>query len=423
MWKIKTLRSYLIIFIAVTSACSTNSDLPAALTTHAASSSVAADPKITEIENEIAKNPEISRGYTALASVYIHKARETGDFSLNRKAEDAITTALKIAPDDLTARKLQLSLHATFHRFDEAIASGLQMEKEFPADAFIQGVLTDSYIVTGKYAEAVSAGQKMVDLKPNSSSYARVGHLRSLHGDHKGAVAMFEVAARTADPADREAQSWCLVHLAKEYIKTGEMDRAEKIIDEALALLPNYPLARYEKSHILAARGDYERALRTLERGEIDLTPHAYQLRGDIERKRGRAAEADLEYERSEASAQATDGDMHPFALWWADRGVRLKEALDIAEKDYETNKDIYGADYYAWALYKNGRFAEARSVIKQAMRLKTGDARIIFHAGMIENALGNKREARQYLEEALKTNAYFDLFHVEEARSVLRSL
>ena len=83
-------------------------------------------------------------GYTQLAAIYIKRARATGDFSLNSKAQTAIDKALEIAPEEGAARKLKSSLHLTFHRFAEALELGKKLQTEFPTNAFIYGVLTDA---------------------------------------------------------------------------------------------------------------------------------------------------------------------------------------------------------------------------------------------------------------------------------------
>ncbi|MBO0223116.1 hypothetical protein J0689_27935, partial [Vibrio parahaemolyticus] len=75
----------------------------------------------------------------------------------------------------------------------------------------------------------------------------------------------------------------------------------------------------------------------------------------------------------------------------WANYDINLPQALQIAEEEYSRQKDIYTADLLAWCLFKTGRFAEASKMSEKAMSLKTNDARLFYHAGMIENALGNR--------------------------------
>ncbi|MEJ7701372.1 MAG: hypothetical protein WKF71_17250 [Pyrinomonadaceae bacterium] len=56
-------------------------------------------------------------------------------------------------------------------------------------------------------------------------------------------------------------------------------------------------------------------------------------------------------------------------------------------------------------------------------MRLKTKDARIFYHAGMIEKGLGNKKAAAEYLQKAVQTNPSFDILQAENAKQALQEL
>ncbi|MBA2377982.1 MAG: tetratricopeptide repeat protein [Blastocatellia bacterium] len=384
------------------------------------------DPLVQRAQEVIAKSPDSPKGYNQLAVVYIRKARETGDFPLNIKADELIDKALALAPQDLTARKLKASLHLTLHRFPEGLEMGKQLQKEVPEDSFIWGVITDANTELGNYEEAVAAAQRMVDIKPNTSSYARVAYLRSLHGDHLGAVEMYKVAARTADPGDKEVQSWCLTQLGDEFLRNGKVSDAEKVYDEALSILPQYPLALVGKGRARAAQNDFSGASDYIARAN-ERTPHTHTviLLGDVYKRMGDLAKSRAQYDLAENGEEKLGDlhDAHRVALFWADNDINLDAALKIAQDDYETQKDIYAADTLAWCLYKKGRLDEAKSLAREAMRLGTNDAMLRFHAGMIEKGLGNRAEAKRLLESALALNPTFDLFQAERARKALEEL
>ena len=384
------------------------------------------DKEVGEVLKTIEKMPDSPMGYTQLAAVYIKRARATGDFSLNSKAETAIEKALQVAPEDAAAQKFKASLHLTFHRFAEALDLGKKMQNEYPNDAFIYGVLTDANVELGNYKEAVEAAQKMVDLKPNTSSYARVAHLRSLNGDTAGAVEMFKTAARTADPLDKEAQSWCLVQLGDELWKNGKYVESEKVYDEALANLPNYYLALPGKGRARAIQGDFDSAI-TILTDALNRVPNVETaiLLGDIYTKQGNIEKAKQHYDLVEVIEQkiGVNNDQKRLALMWADQNMRLDDALTITKRESELRKDIFTADALAWTLYKKGQLAEAKTAIDNAMNPKANDARIYYHAGMIEKDLGNKAEAKKMLEAALKINPMFDLLQAENARNALAEL
>ncbi len=384
------------------------------------------DKEVGDVLKTIEKMPDSPMGYTQLAAVYIKRARATGDFSLNSKAETAVEKALQIAPEDAAARKFQASLHLTFHRFAEALELGKKLQSEYPDDAFVYGVLTDSNVELGNYKEAVEAAQKMVDLKPNTSSYARVAHLRSLNGDTAGAVEMFKTAARTADPGDKEAQSWCLVQLGDELWKNGKYAESEKVYDEALANFPDYYLALPGKGRARAAQNDFDAAIPILTNA-LNRVPNVETaiLLGDIYTKQGNIEKAKQQYDLVEVIEQkiGINNDQKRLALLWADQNIRLDDALTITKRESEMRKDIFTVDALAWTLYKKGQLADAKTAIDNALNPKANDARIFYHAGMIEKDLGNKTEAKKMLEAALKINPMFDLLQAENARKALAEL
>lgn len=390
--------------------------------------SAATNPTTGQIEaaqKAIEKSPNSAAGYNSLAAAYIHAARETGDFSLNSKAETAVGRALEIEPQNADSQKLKISLMLTFHRFAEALEAANALQPKFPQSPFFYGALTDANVELGNYKEAIDNVQKMVDLRPNMESYARVSYVRSLHGDADGAIEAMRTAAKIADPMDREAQAWCLVHLGDEFYKVGNYTEAEKQYDTALKVFPDYHFALAGKGRARAAQNDFEAAaqLLTASNNRVPNVENVILL-GDVLFKTEKPDEANKQYDLAQFIEQQFGNiDQRRLALLWADRDTKLDEALTIAEREHQTRKDIFTADVYAWCLYKKGRFQEAKVAIAEAMRLKTKDARIFYHAGMIEKSLGNKKSAADYLDKSLRTNRAFDILQTENAQSALREL
>lgn len=383
------------------------------------------NPQVAAAQEMIEKAPQAVQGYNKLAMAYIWRARESGDFSINSKAETAVDRALKIEPENLDANKIKASLLLTFHRFAEALEFATNLQKKYPQDAIIYGVLTDANIELGNYQEAVDASQKMVDLRPNMESYSRVSAVRSLYGDSDGAIEAMNLAARIADPGNREIQAWCLTHLGNEYFKVGRYQEAEKQYDAALDTFPDYHYALTGKGNTRAAAGDYENAVKFYSQSQerVPLTQTIIPL-GDVYQKLGRKEEAQKQYELAEFIEQKLGNiDQRVLALMWADHDIKLDESLQIAAAEHEKRKDIYTADIYAWTLFKKGQFEDAKKIITEALRLKTKDARILYHAGMIEKGLGNTKAAADYLQKAIKLNPAFDVLQSEIAKTTLQEL
>ncbi len=383
-----------------------------------------ADKQISTAQALIERQPSNPRGFNLLCAALMQKARETEDYSVNRQAEEALTHSFKVAPDNYDALKLRAKLRLTLHRFEEALQVARQTQTLNPRDHDNYGMITDALVELGEYPAAVEAAQKMVDLRPDTSSYARVSYLRWLHGDTKGAIEAMSLAAQAANPQDPERVAWCHVQLGDALLNSGKTAEAEREFDRALFFFPEYGAALSAKARARVASGDLEGAVE-IHRLEYQRSPSADTALalGDLYTKLGREDEATKHYAAFEALERenaAAENDMHHLVSYWTDHDKSLDEALALARKERERRKDIYTCDTLAWALYKNGQFAEAKKASDEALRLGTRDPRLLYHAGMIANALGDRARGAKYLQQALAMNPSFDVLQAEVARRTL---
>jgi Tfp pilus assembly protein PilF len=110
-------------------------------------------------------------------------------------------------------------------------------------------------------------------------------------------------------------------------------------------------------------------------------------------------------------------------ALFNADHNRKLAETLGLAREAYARRPSIYGADVLAWALYKSGNYEEAKHYSEKSLQLGTKDSLKLFHAGMIALEVGDKAQAREYLQQALAINPHFSILYGKEAAKTLQSL
>jgi len=116
------------------------------------------------------------------------------------------------------------------------------------------------------------------------------------------------------------------------------------------------------------------------------------------------------------------DMDME-IALFNADQDKDLAANAERAREAYANRPSIHAADVLAWALYKAGKYKEAKSYSQEALRLGTKDALKLFHAGMIAYRLGENVQAQEYLKQALTINPHFSILYSDEAQTTLKSL
>lgn len=386
-----------------------------------------ADKQINAAQAVIQRQPSLPGGFNLLAAAYMQKARETGDFAFNSKAEAALKRSFEVAPDNFDGINLQAKLLLTFHRFPEALEAARRAQRMQPRNHDVYGALTDALVELGDYKGAVEAAQMMVDLRPETSSYARVSYLRTLHGDREGAIAAMRIAADAANPQNPESGAWCRVQLGNELMHAGRRDDGEREFDRALFFFPDYHAALAAKAHARLNAGDTARAVefyrRAIER--VPLPEYSVAL-GDLYTKLGRTEEAKRQYDLVEFVERtgAIGGTYsRQLALFWADHDMRLDEALAVAEREHATRRDIYTSDLLAWSLYKKGRLDEAQAAMNDALRLGTLDPRLLYHAGMIAHAQGDPRTAARYLRQAFDIDPAFDVLQAEVARKTLAAI
>lgn len=394
-----------------------------------------ADKQLQRAEQVIKRAPQKSEGYNLLASAFLMKARETGDFGFNAKADAAINRSLELIEDNFDALQLKALLLVTYHQFHEAIVAArkAQQVRQNMPDSYI--ALIDALNEIGDYPAALDAAQKLMDLRPDAISYSQASRLRALYGDTPGAIEAMQTALRSADARNPESTAWYQLQLANQLLNAGKPDEAEKTIDAALQTFPSYHLALAAKAHARMLANDTNLAIQYYDKAlqRVPLGSTAIAL-GDLYTKLGRAEEAKRQYEL--AALVENPATQNPaclsqqMAIFYAERGEKFTESINCLRQERALRSDIYTADALAWVLFKSGNSQEAKQYIDEALRLNTRDARIHYHAGIIYRALGNRLKALSHLKIALDTRSAFDnnntifgILQIEHAKQALQEL
>jgi tetratricopeptide (TPR) repeat protein len=175
------------------------------------------------------------------------------------------------------------------------------------------------------------------------------------------------------------------------------------------------------------ARGDLDDAIRRMEQVVRRFPAPEYVVAlGDLHSLAGDAGAAALRYDLARVESQlfranGVNTDLE-LALFGADHGDPL-EALAAAEAEWSRRQSIHVADALAWALHVNGRDEEAARLSRRSLSLGTKEGQFLYHAGMIELALGDREAARSFLRRALDVDPWFSILGVADARRVLARL
>jgi tetratricopeptide (TPR) repeat protein len=399
------------------------------------------DKQIQALQDRVKKAPGDYAVYDGLGSVFFQKARETGDIAYYDLAEQTLKKAVDLAPQDFRAADPLVHMALVYmgeHRFSDALASAQKAISTGSGNLAAFAVEGDAYTDMGDYDEAATAYNTVqslgrATLSPLALAYmsdSRLAYLSFLRGDSAKAIRLMKSAIAAALQSDvpRENLAWLYFELGERYFQTGDLGDADLSYQSGVTADPNHYRSLAGLAKVRAAQGRLEESIQLYQRS-IAIIPFPVYLAelGDVYKKAGRMNEAQQQYDLVEYIGHLSRLNQvlanRELALFYADQGIKLPEALALARKELEVRQDIYTWDALAWVLYRNGRFQEAAEAINKALGLHTSDSLLLFHAGMIYHSLDKDSDAEDFLSRALKTNPHFHVFQAEVAARTLEDI
>lgn len=400
------------------------------------------DQLIQFYQRRASVDPDNFTSFDRLASAYLQKARETGDPSYYDLSEKSYTQALallpKDRPDSAATTAHLAALYLAEHRFIDARSLAEKSLALDPALLSAYATLGDVQLETGQYAEAAISFAKL-SLPENSLpprpglAYlfeTRQANLDYIQGKPQQAIAHMQAAIAKAIDSDlpKENLAWSQFSLGELYFGAGNRVDAEKWYEAALKTYPNYHRANAWLAQLRTSEGRYLEAADLYRKAIVVIPLPLYVAAlGDVETRLGQADEAQKQYAVvdfiSKLSARNEQLFRRELAVFYADHDLRLPEALESARQEINQRHDVYTWDVLAWALFKNGKIAQASDAIAHALAQNTKDPVLYFHAGMIYHLAGDPAKAKEFFEKALAINRHFHIFCAEEAAEALARL
>ena len=368
-----------------------------------------AEQSMATSQQLIEKNPKNYEAYNAVA--LSRRARETSDVKFYSQAEEALQKSFAIAPGNFDGERIHVWLLLGKHEFAAALAEATKLNKKMPDDVMVYGFLTDANVELGNYDAAEKACQRMLDLRTgNLPAVTRAAYLRELFGETDGGLELMNIAFQSTPPAQAEDSAWILTQMAHLYLSTGNLDESEKLSRQALAMFPGYHYALGNLAKVRIQQKRYGEAVSLLQQ-RYQAAPHAENLYDlaealQLDGKTDEAKKAFAEFEqKSLAETKRADKSNHELIFYYTDYTNQPAKELEVASREIARRHDVFTLDAYAWALYGNGQYAEARKQIETALAVGIRDAKIFRHAGEIALKAGDKPAAERYLREAVQLN------------------
>jgi tetratricopeptide (TPR) repeat protein len=297
-----------------------------------------------------------------------------------------------------------------------------------PTRPSYRALLGEIQMELGDYTASAATFDSLALTRNTLAVAPRVARLEEMRGRVHEARKLLAGATYIAESSaglNREQRAWFHLRRGDLEYRAGKLRPAERAYRTGLSINPEDHRILAAMARVEAARGGWESALALNERSIARvLDPMILAEMSDMAAALGDTTRAG-EYARvAEVAAGQESGSAHrQWSLFLLDRGHAPAPIAAQAEADLRTRRDVYGHDLLAWALYRQGKLAEARRAMAAALAVGTRDPLFHFHSGMIERALGNDAQAVRQLERALEINPGFHPRHPATARAVLDSI
>jgi tetratricopeptide (TPR) repeat protein len=402
---------------------------------------VATDERIAALQSQVKESPNDYARYDRLGAAYFQKARETGDLTYYELAEATLKHSVAQMPNNSGTVDPLVDLALVYmgeHRFQDAL--GMSQEAIAAGTGNLAAFATegDAYTDIGDYEQAAAAYSTLRSLgstivSTSIISYmgdSRLSYLKFLNGDTLESIRLLRQATTAALQLNipKENLAWLYYEWGQRYFQDGDLQHADLAYNSALAADPTHYRSLAGLAQVRAAQERFSEAIE-LYKQSVAILPFPQYIAelGDVYLKTGHNREAQEQYGLVEYIGYLGKLNQvlnnRELALFYADRGIKLQQAVQLARNELQVRHDIYTWDTLAWALYRDDQVSEAKKALENAQQLHTKDPLLLFHAGIIDHALGNDTAARDNLSRALTINPRFHIFYAQQAADTLRNL
>ena len=356
--------------------------------------------EIQQYQSAVIDNRQPLVNLEKLGWAYISLARRTYDDGYYNLALDTSKCIKTKSDDHDAALMLQAYVSHQLHRFKDAeiLAQELVDTRGY---WFEYGLLGDALMEQGQLDAAELAYQVMLNQRPGPQAYSRAAHLRWLTGDLSGAIEMAQLTVKSYGSGQSEVASWAKTKLGYYLFLNGDLYAANKIIKQTIELNNEYAPALFIKGRLDLALNKPEKAIIKLTRAvELNPLPEYQWILYEALTTAGQhklAQTVKLQFEKT-----AKTQDPRTYALYLATSPLSNNQALKLATDELNQRQDVFSLDAMAWSLYANNEITSALSFMDKALANNTHDARLYYHAALINLATDNRLQANRWFIKAL---------------------
>src|SRR5256712_219191 len=251
-------------------------------------------------------DPNSGLNLAALAGAYLRMARATGDLSWYLLAEQTAQRSLASLPFQNNGALIALARVAEArHDFQQAIRLARQA-----GHAEALAIIVTSNLAMGKVDEAARAAETLFQGGPGLTGYTLRSLVEVAQGKDEAAIIDLQRAIVSEEPGEVASSVWARTLLGRLHYRRGRLRPAADIYREALAILPQYPLALTNLAELEIRQGRYRLAAQHL--SEVVTVTKASPNIYDHAVLRGLARLPELQGDSRRAAALWRDAEARP---------------------------------------------------------------------------------------------------------------
>ncbi len=387
--------------------------------------------EITLYQTKLQQDPSSGLNLSDLSNAYWKMGKATGEVSWYVLAEETANKAIAALPFHNSSAKIVLAQVAQArHDFKTATSIAQSILKTKPNNDEARSILVTSALATGDLKMAQTQIKPLLDSSPNLSTLTLHALLEEAQGNPT-AIDTFKLAIATEEVGDIGPSAFVRVLLGRHLYRQGKLDQAENLYQEALRILPRYPLALMYQAALQTKRGQYAEADRTYDQviAYSQQSTNVYDhtiLRGKAKIKQLKnepyqdllqQAETLLRKETHAGHDHGGFGHRRELAQLLLERNPKQNaaEALALMQDEIKVRQDAQTQSTLAIALAANDRLPEARTAIQSALKSGVQNPEFFIQAAKIEQKIGNTDQAKTYETKAKTIDASFEMSqHIE---------
>jgi tetratricopeptide (TPR) repeat protein len=338
-----------------------------------------------ELEKLVAENPGDVRNYLQLSELYTKSGKTGQAFDLLQKARQAdpqnILVNLALADNYRAQNKPDLA----FNELKTAFAS-----PEMTVDAKVRILLSFFPDLKDPVVAARADELGAIFIKTNPSDPKAF----SIYGDLLFQEQKLPEAIQSYKKALSLNNQVYMIweQLVRLELSAQQFDAAVTDGEEALSIFPNQAALYLYTGVALNQKKNYDKAASylkmaaSLELEDKNIISQIYATLGDVYNAQKKFPESDQSYDKSLQADPDNPYTMNNYAYYLSLRSASLDKAEQMSKKsnDLEKNNAAY-EDTYAWILFKQKKYKEARTWIEKALKDdKQGSATLVEHYGDI---------------------------------------